>query len=161
MKGLPSFITLLVFVLVFCSVAAHNVSACSCPTYGEPRHDAKEYYGKKFKGAIFTGTIKEIIHDPKSEDGGITFSQLRIEVNKYWRGVNKPVVTILAVGPNTSCWFDWKLGQTDFFIAAKEGAHLYYSYCDLANWGGSYPNRVWLDYTNKILGRPKSFTRKK
>ncbi|MEO8647998.1 MAG: hypothetical protein ABI539_02410 [Acidobacteriota bacterium] len=69
-------------------------------------------------------------------------------------------MTVLVVGPNTSCWFDWKVGQTDFFIASKEGAQLYDAFCDRANWGGSYPEAEWLNYTNKILGRPKSFLKK-
>lgn len=141
-------------------LAALDVSACSCETYGMPRSDAKEYYGTKFKGSIFTGTVKEIIHDPKSDDGGITFSQLLVEVDQYWLGVDKAVTTVLAPGPNTSCWFDWKVGQTDFFIASFSKDGLYFSHCDLANWGGSYSQKGWLDYTNKILGRPKSFRRR-
>jgi hypothetical protein len=124
---------------------------------GNHRADAKEYYRKKFNGAIFTGTIKEIKHDPEANSGGITFSELRIEVGQYWLGVTKPDIVLLTHGPNTSCWVDWKLGEKYFFIASNINGRLYRSMCDLANWGGNYPNSVWSDYIRKILGPSKSF----
>lgn len=150
---------LLAIVAIF--LVAGSANACSCETYGQPRKDAKEYYRKKFDGAIFTGTIKEIKHDPAADSGGITYSELRIEVDQYWLGVIKPDIVLLVPGPNTSCWVDWKLGEKDFFVTSYSNGRMYHSMCDLANWGGNYPSSKWSDYTRKILGPAKSFAKPK
>jgi hypothetical protein len=160
MKVLARFpMCLLALVVGFLAVT--NADACSCETYGQPRKDAKDYYQKKFDGAIFTGTIKEIKHDPNSDSGGITYSELRIEVDQYWLGPVKEDVVLLVPGPNTSCWLDWKLGKKKFFVASNSNGSSYYSICDVANWGGTYPSSKWSDYTRKILGSAKSFPKGK
>ncbi|MFZ1700073.1 MAG: hypothetical protein WBO10_09450 [Pyrinomonadaceae bacterium] len=147
------------FGMLFLVTVAH---ACSCESYGEPRSDAKEYYTTKFKGAIFTGTLRKITHDPARDSGGITFSELLIEVDQYWLGVTKLEMTVLVPGPNTSCWFSWKTGQKSFFIAAEFGGRLYDSYCDRANWGGGKGSgTTWEDYTLSVLGKAKNFGKPK
>lgn len=153
--------TILVLLAVIFMFSASTVKACSCETYAQPRKDAKEYYRKKFDGAIFTGTIKGIIHDPAADAGGITFSELRIEVDQYWSGVTNPNIVLLVLGPNSSCWVDWKLGEKHFFVASKSNGRLYRSMCDIANWGGNYPGSEWSDYTRKILGPSRSFPKTK
>lgn len=150
---LPAFLTILVW--------ANGALACSCETYGQPRKDAQEYYRKKFDGAIFTGTIKEIKNDPAAAAGGITFSELRIDVDQYWLGVAKPNVAVFVYGPDTSCWADWKAEEKAFFIASNHDGRLYYSVCEVVNWVGSYPDSDWSDYTRKVLGPPKSFLKNK
>lgn len=126
----PSF--LLPLLITF--FAAYEVRACSCETYGQPRKDAREYYTKKFDGAIFIGTIKAIKHDPAADSGGITMSKLTVEVDEYWRGVTNQILTVHVVGPNTSCSVDWKVGTKMFAIASRYKGQLYRSDCDLANW---------------------------
>jgi len=131
--------------------------ACSCESYGTPRKDAKEYYTKKFDGAIFNGTVASIKHDPAYDEGGITFSELTINVNQYWLGVNSPTIVLLVPGPNTSCWFDWKIGQEALFIASKYEGNLQLAICDLANWKPSNSEANLDEYTTGLLGKPKSF----
>lgn len=134
-----------------------RILACSCETFGQPRRDAREYYTKKFGGAVFTGTIRAIKHDPAAASGGITTSSLTVEVDEYWLGVTEPLLTVLTYGPNTSCSINWKIGTKDFFIASKYDSRLYHADCDLANWGARYPSAKWADYTLKVLGRAKRF----
>lgn len=131
--------------------------ACACETYRVPRADAKQYYLKEFRGAIFTGTVKSIEHDPAKDSGGITYSKLLIDVDRYWLGVSKPETTVFVAGPNTSCWFDWKLGQKSFFIAKRLKGGLFYSPCDVLNWGGTQGSVEWEDYTKRVLGNSKRF----
>lgn len=138
-------------------LASYESYACSCETYGQPRKDAEQYYKKKFDGAIFTGTIKAIEHDPTADAGGITMSQLTIEVDEYWLGVSKQLLTVHVAGPNTSCSIDWKIGTKMFVIASRFDGRLYRSDCDLANWGGFYPDAKWAGYTLRTLGRAKRF----
>lgn len=135
--------------------------ACSCESYGQPRGDAKKYYRTVFDGSIFTGTIIEIKHDPRADDGGITYSELQIEVEEYWLGVKNSTLSVFVAGPNTSCYVDWKVKQKTFFIAQRMDGKLYYSNCDLANWGGTYPKSDWSKYTNTILGKPQKFAKTK
>ncbi len=161
MKRLLGRWPLYLFSIATVFIVVGRANACSCETYGQPRKDAKEYYRKKFDGAIFTGTIKEIKHDPAVDSGGITFSELWIEVDQYWLGVTKSDIVLLVMGPNTTCWVDWKLGEKYFFIGSNLNGRLYNSMCDIANWGGDYPNSKWSDYTRKILGRSKSFPKNK
>lgn len=138
-------------------LAPANTFACSCETYGEPRKDAKDYYTKKFNGAIFTGTVASIKHDPASDAGGITFSELTINVNQYWLGVSSPTIVLLVPGPNTSCWLDWKSGQEDFFIGSNYEGKLHLALCDWANWKPSDSKANYTEYTTGLLGKPKSF----
>jgi hypothetical protein len=138
-------------------VMGYEVYACSCETYGQPRKDAREYYTKKFDGAIFTGTIKAIKHDPAADSGGITMSKLTVEVDEYWRGVTNQLLTVHVFGPNTSCSVDWKVGTKMFVIASRYKGELYRSDCDLVNWGGYYPEAKWADYTRRTLGRARRF----
>lgn len=161
MKMVLGHFPLYLFAIIASLLSAGNAFACHCETYGQPRKDAKEYYRKKFDGAIFTGTIKEIKHDPADALGGLTYSELLIEVEQYWLGAIKPEVTLLVYGPNGTCWQGWKVGEKHFFVASKFNGRLYHSMCDLANWGGSYPSSKWSDYTRKILGPPKSFAKPK
>ena len=131
--------------------------ACSCETYFTPRKDAKEYYTKKFDGAIFNGTVASIKHDPASDAGGITFSELTINVNQYWLGVSNPTIVLLVPGPNTSCWMRWKAGQEDFFIGSNYEGKLHFALCDLVNWQPSDSKADLTEYTTNLLGKPKSF----
>ena len=143
-------------------LAPANTFACSCETYGQPRTDAGEYYTKKFNGAIFTGTIASIKHDPASDSGGITYSELTVDVDQYWLGVNKPSIVLLVAGPNTSCWVDWKIDSEGFFIGSKEDyGRLYYSYCDVANWKFGDSESSLIEYTTNLLGKAKSFPKRK
>ena len=146
-----------VLVVLFV-IASMNAFGCSCETYGVPRKDAKEYYTKKFDGAIFLGTVASIKHDPKSNEGGITFSELTVNVSQYWRGVTKPTFALLVAGPNTSCWFDWKVGEESFFIVDE---NRYLSICELANWKPSDSKSPITEYTTELLGKSKSFTKPK
>lgn len=145
-------------VFLFSAISAF---ACSCETYGQPRADAKEYYTKKFRGAIFVGTIKAFKHDPAAGLGGLTWSELSVEIDEYWLGVSKPLVTVLTDGPNSSCFQDWKTGTKSFFIATEHNGRLYRAICDLANWGGDYPSVKWADYTTEILGQSKRLSKPK
>jgi hypothetical protein len=148
-------------VLFLFMIASLDALACSCETYGQPRKDAKEYYTKEFKGAIFTGTVESIEHDPAYEGGGITYSKLKIVVDQYWLGVLTPSMLIEVPGPNTSCWFGWKTGQEGFFIAEAFEGGLQYAGCDVANWKPSNSKATLEAYTAKILGKPMSFPKPK
>ena len=151
-----------VFVLFLAvSLVPENVFACSCETYGQPRTDAGEYYTKKFNGAIFTGTIASIKHDPASDSGGITYSELTVDVDQYWLGVTDARTAILVPGPNTSCSVDWKLGEKGFFIASNVHGRLHYAACDIANWRPDNSETEIVDYTTNLLGKPKSFPKAK
>jgi len=136
-------------------LATTGVMACSCETYNQPRPDAREYYRKKFHGAIFTGTIQAVRNEPEGS-AGITTTELTVEVDEYWAGVTKPFLTILSVGAE-SCGLEWRIGKKAFFIAEKYDGQLYESMCERANWGGQYPEAKWTSYTLKVLGRAKRF----
>jgi hypothetical protein len=138
-------------------LAPASTFACSCETYGVPRNDAKEYYTKKFDGAIFTGTVASIKHDPASDSGGVTYSELTINVDQYWLGVNGPKIVLLVPGPNTSCWLDWKNGQENFFIGSNYEGKLHFALCDRLNWKPSDSKADLTEYTTRLLGKPKSF----
>ena len=144
-------------VLIF---GTQQTFACSCETNDQPRKDAREYYTKIFDGAIFTGTIKAI-NNPATADGGITMSELSVEVDEYWLGVTTKTVSVLVFGPGTSCSNDWKVGTKTFFIASRYKNLLFMAICDLANWGGDYPNAKWAEYTYKTLGPSKRFPKPK
>ena len=148
-------------LVVLLVIAAVDALACSCETYGEPRKDAKEYYTKKFDGAIFTGKVLSMKHDPAYEAGGITESELTIGVDQYWLGVKTPTVILMVSGPNTSCWFDWKVGEEGFFVAGKFRGTFYLAFCDQANWMPYDSNVSVQEYTTKLLGKPKSFPKPK
>jgi hypothetical protein len=134
-------------------LAPASTFACSCETYFTPRKDAKEYYTKKFDGAIFTGTVASIKHDPSN--GGA--SELTINVNQYWRGVSGPTVVLVVFGLTTSCWADWKTDQDGFFIASNHEGTLHYDLCDVANWKPIDSKLNLTEYTTRLLGKPKSF----
>jgi len=150
-----------IVLLTLLLIGAMDTYACSCETYGQPRKDAREYYTKKFKGAIFTGTVESIEHDPAYEGGGITYSKLKIAVDQFWLGVRTRSMLIEVPGPNSSCWFGWKTGQEGFFIAETFEGGLQYAGCDVANWRPSNSKTTLTDYTTKLLGKPKSFPKPK
>jgi hypothetical protein len=150
-----------IVLMTLLGLAAIDTHACSCNSYGVPRKDAKEYYAKKFDGAIFTGTVASIKHDPAFEDGGITFSDLTVNVNQYWLGVTKPTVVLKVHGPNSTCWFNWRVGDERFFVAGESDGIFYDAYCDLANWMPFNSKVSFAEYTTSLLGKPKSFTKSK
>jgi hypothetical protein len=142
-------------------IAPATAFACHCDTYGEPRKDAKEYYTKKFDGAIFTGTVTSIRHDPKYDQGGITDSELTIRVDQHWLGVTKPTMVLRVHGPYSTCWFNWKVGDERFFIAVRWKGIFYDAFCDRANWMPSNSDLSLEEYTTKLLDKPKSFPKPK
>lgn len=148
-------------VLLF--IALVDAYACGCETYREPRKDAREYYTEQFGGAIFTGTVVSIKHDPKHDEGGITYSDLIVNVNQYWLGVTKPTLVLKVSGPNTSCWLDWKVGEEHFFVVKNSHGALYYAYCDRLNWTPFIASKSELvEYTTNLLGKkPRSFPKPK
>lgn len=141
-------------VLIF---GTQQTFACSCETDDQPRKDAREYYTKIFDGAIFTGTIMAISDDPESTKGGITMTELSVEVDEYWVGVTKKDLTVLVYGPGNTCSTEWKVGTKTFFIASRYNGRLYRALCEIANWGGYFPDANWKEYTYKTLGQSKTF----
>ena len=161
MRRVGEFAVLIALSFGFSSVA----NACVCPTVGQPLESVKAYYGKSFEGAVFTGTITAIRDVPSAgtEEFPHSLTELAIEIDQYWIGVDKPTIKVYTTGPGTSCSVDWEIGQTRFFIASRDKINkknLNVGMCSLSNWRGKYPNKEWADYTTEILGPSRSFGKK-
>lgn len=160
-KGITE-IALLILSVFILSAAIY---ACSCPTVGQSVAEAKAYYAEKFDGAVFTGSVTAVRDVPSTKTREDSFSQreLDIEIDQYWIGIDKPSIKAYTIGPNTSCTVNWEIGKTRFFIARRDKINkkdLRVGMCDLSNWRGRYPSKEWEDYTNEILGPPKSFLKR-
>jgi hypothetical protein len=151
------------FVLLTFLLFAPALMACTCVTIGIEDEKARAYYRDLFKGAVFTGKITSIRElSPIDVRETITFPlrELTIDVEQYWLGVTDPVIKVVTTGANTSCTMEFPLGETRFFIADVWEGRLNFGMCSLSNWRGRFPDKGWSDYTQKILGAPKTFPKR-
>jgi hypothetical protein len=131
--------------MIFTSVA----NACGCFSIEQPVEKVRAYYKNNFNGAIFTGKIKGIRDLPVTTDyhSSLPLSELTIEVDEYWLGVDKPVIKVLTIGGLSSCAVKWETDRTQFFIVYRDKQGLHAGMCDLSSWRGRYPDKEWSDYT--------------
>ncbi len=157
----------LLFVLFL--VCSSVVIACVCqpPPYMSEEM-LKDYYQRRFSGAVFTGKIKSIVVIPGSPRPKVKNErfplvelqrvELLIDVEQFWLGVDSREIKITTLG-ESSCAGGWKKDVTEFFIATRREGKLHIDACDFNYliWKGTYPNKEWADYTFKILGPSKAF----
>lgn len=148
-------------VLLATLFGASTVKACGCVSLMQPDEEVRKYYQQTFNGAVFTGKIRTISKPRTFQVDGIASSlrELVIDVDLYWLGVKDPVFTAYTMGENSSCTMHLETDRSYFFIASRQDNRLHIGMCDLSSWRGRYPDKEWAEYTERILGPSKSFTK--
>ena len=107
------------------SLCGHSVYACTCDVIPLPRVALKE------SEAVFVGKVTDIDSLKTKENNTTDFDvQVKLEVSRIWKGVEKAEVTIITKWSEAGCGFQFKQGQTYLVYAyLGEGGKLRTGYC--------------------------------
>jgi hypothetical protein len=140
--------------------------ACSCITVESPEKDpkkakkaAKNFYRKKFKGALFTGKVLDVeVAKQKIDDEYYTLQKkITIQVEKYWLGVKESTMTIYTGIGGGDCGINFEKGKRYFFSPQYLEGVLRTGICDYLSADDMSADGKSVKGLNEILGEAKAF----
>ncbi|MGB7069260.1 MAG: hypothetical protein WBD22_07175 [Pyrinomonadaceae bacterium] len=142
-----------------------SVMACMCPGVNPemypPDIDAsRTYYRKEFKGSAFTGKVVSSKEASGIFQSGESIQEVTVEVDRYWFGVKRRIITIYTPLDRSGCWTPFVENESYFFIPTNEKNILYLGVCTYSTFNRKADGN-YVDFMEDMFGKGKRFKPKK
>jgi hypothetical protein len=153
---------------LFAGVFVPEARACSClksdETEKDPqkiRESVRNFYRNEFKGAVFTGRVLKVekVGRKIDDDFVATENKVTVEVDKYWVGSVRPVMTVYT-GTGGDCGVNFVPGGRYFFYPHSSEGRLRAGICDYVSNAAMEANAESVKNFSEILGPAKTFRKK-